>query len=70
MTVCGMTHVESGVLTCQLFTVLVRADDSLKKLTLLLNDYGINMKDLTPEQLDNLPAALKQLQMESPNIGF
>ncbi|XP_067116289.1 receptor-type tyrosine-protein phosphatase-like N isoform X1 [Osmerus mordax] len=44
------------------------SEDSMQKLALLLNHYGINMKDLTPEQLDNLPAALKQLQMESPNI--
>nr|XP_046195739.1 receptor-type tyrosine-protein phosphatase-like N isoform X2 [Oncorhynchus gorbuscha] len=40
-------------------------DDSLQKVALLLDHYGIDMKDLTPSQLANLPAALKQLQMES-----
>ncbi|XP_010890469.3 receptor-type tyrosine-protein phosphatase-like N isoform X4 [Esox lucius] len=44
-------------------------DGSLQKLALLLDHYGIDMKDLTPQQLDNLPAALKQLQMESAAVG-
>ncbi|XP_051798337.1 receptor-type tyrosine-protein phosphatase-like N isoform X2 [Acanthochromis polyacanthus] len=38
---------------------------SLQRLALLLNHYGLDMKDLSPEQKDNLPAALKQLQMEN-----
>ncbi|KAJ8003973.1 hypothetical protein DPEC_G00153970 [Dallia pectoralis] len=44
-------------------------DDSLKKLSQLLDHYGIDMKDLTPQQLENLPAALKQLQMDSTAVG-
>uniref|UniRef100_A0A667XEG7 Protein tyrosine phosphatase receptor type N n=1 Tax=Myripristis murdjan TaxID=586833 RepID=A0A667XEG7_9TELE len=38
---------------------------SLQKLAVLLEHYGLDMKDLTPEQMDNLPAALKQLQLDS-----
>ncbi|XP_042369316.1 receptor-type tyrosine-protein phosphatase-like N [Plectropomus leopardus] len=38
---------------------------SLQRLALLLDHYGLDMKDLSPEQRDNLPAALKQLQLES-----
>ncbi|XP_028989803.1 receptor-type tyrosine-protein phosphatase-like N isoform X1 [Betta splendens] len=38
---------------------------SLQRLSLLLNHYGLDVKDLTPEQKDNVPAALKQLQLES-----
>ncbi|KAL7369747.1 hypothetical protein ABVT39_007540 [Epinephelus coioides] len=38
---------------------------SLQRLALLLDHYGLDVKDLSPEQRDNLPAALKQLQMES-----
>ncbi|XP_069020078.1 receptor-type tyrosine-protein phosphatase-like N isoform X2 [Embiotoca jacksoni] len=38
---------------------------SLQRLALLLDHYGLDMKDLSPEQKDNLPAALKQLQLES-----
>ncbi|XP_054864623.1 receptor-type tyrosine-protein phosphatase-like N isoform X3 [Amphiprion ocellaris] len=38
---------------------------SLQRLALLLDHYGLDMKDLSPEQMNNLPAALKQLQMEN-----
>ncbi|KAF3688327.1 Receptor-type tyrosine-protein phosphatase-like N [Channa argus] len=38
---------------------------SLQRLALLLDYYGLDVKDLSPEQKDNLPAALKQLQLES-----
>ncbi|TKS66502.1 Receptor-type tyrosine-protein phosphatase-like N [Collichthys lucidus] len=38
---------------------------SLQKLALLLDHYGLDLKDLSPEQKDNLPAALKQLQLDS-----
>ncbi|XP_026219802.1 receptor-type tyrosine-protein phosphatase-like N isoform X2 [Anabas testudineus] len=38
---------------------------SLQRLALLLDHYDLDVKDLSPEQKDNLPAALKQLQLES-----
>ncbi|XP_005919946.1 receptor-type tyrosine-protein phosphatase-like N isoform X1 [Haplochromis burtoni] len=38
---------------------------SLQRLALLLDHYGLDMKDLSPEQKEDLPAALKQLQLES-----
>uniref|UniRef100_A0A3B4TWG7 Protein tyrosine phosphatase receptor type N n=1 Tax=Seriola dumerili TaxID=41447 RepID=A0A3B4TWG7_SERDU len=34
---------------------------SLQRLALLLDHYGLDIKDLSPEQKDNVPAALKQL---------
>ncbi|CAN9498175.1 unnamed protein product [Ophioblennius macclurei] len=40
-------------------------ESSLQRLALLLDHYGLDMKDLSPEQKDNLPSTLKQLQMES-----
>uniref|UniRef100_A0A4W6ERL2 Uncharacterized protein n=1 Tax=Lates calcarifer TaxID=8187 RepID=A0A4W6ERL2_LATCA len=40
-------------------------ESSLQRLALLLDHYGLDMKDLSPEQKDNVPAALKQLQLES-----
>ncbi|XP_016894028.1 receptor-type tyrosine-protein phosphatase-like N isoform X2 [Cynoglossus semilaevis] len=40
-------------------------EKSLQRLALLLDPYGLDLKDLTPEEKDNLPAALKQLQLES-----
>uniref|UniRef100_A0A6Q2YYM0 Protein tyrosine phosphatase receptor type Nb n=1 Tax=Esox lucius TaxID=8010 RepID=A0A6Q2YYM0_ESOLU len=58
------THPPSGM-----WLTHVLSDGSLQKLALLLDHYGIDMKDLTPQQLDNLPAALKQLQMESAAVG-
>ncbi|XP_034411758.1 receptor-type tyrosine-protein phosphatase-like N [Cyclopterus lumpus] len=39
-------------------------DRSLQRLALLLDHYGLDVKDLTPEQRDDVPAALKQLQLE------
>ncbi|XP_038158199.1 receptor-type tyrosine-protein phosphatase-like N isoform X2 [Cyprinodon tularosa] len=38
---------------------------SLQRLALLLDHYGLDVKDLTPEQKDDLPAALKQLQLDA-----
>ncbi|KAM6958586.1 receptor-type tyrosine-protein phosphatase-like N isoform 4-T4 [Tautogolabrus adspersus] len=38
---------------------------SLQRLSLLLDHYGLDMKDLSSEQRDKLPAALKQLQLDS-----
>ncbi|XP_056157088.1 receptor-type tyrosine-protein phosphatase-like N [Lampris incognitus] len=38
---------------------------STEKLARLLDHYGIDLKDLSPDQLDNLPTVLKQLQLES-----
>ncbi|XP_076022011.1 receptor-type tyrosine-protein phosphatase-like N [Genypterus blacodes] len=38
---------------------------SLQRLTQLLDHYGLDVKDLSPEQKEDLPAALKQLQLES-----
>lgn len=43
----------------------VSVEKSLQRLALLLDPYGLDLKDLTPEEKDNLPAALKQLQLES-----
>ncbi|XP_029941635.1 receptor-type tyrosine-protein phosphatase-like N [Salarias fasciatus] len=40
-------------------------ESSLQRLALLLDHYGLDMKDLSPEQKDNLPSTLKQLQLES-----
>ncbi|KAM8722376.1 receptor-type tyrosine-protein phosphatase-like N isoform 5-T5 [Acanthopagrus schlegelii] len=37
---------------------------SLQRLALLLDHYGLDVKDLSPEQKDELPAALKQLQLD------
>nr|XP_046238650.1 receptor-type tyrosine-protein phosphatase-like N isoform X3 [Scatophagus argus] len=37
---------------------------SLHRLALLLDHYGLDVKDLSPEQKENLPAALKQLQLD------
>uniref|UniRef100_A0A7N8Y7B4 Protein tyrosine phosphatase receptor type Nb n=1 Tax=Mastacembelus armatus TaxID=205130 RepID=A0A7N8Y7B4_9TELE len=53
----------------------VFSERSLQRLALLLQHYGLDLKDLSPEQKDNLPAALKQLQLESsfglrPNKGY
>uniref|UniRef100_A0A3Q3NKP7 Protein tyrosine phosphatase receptor type Nb n=1 Tax=Mastacembelus armatus TaxID=205130 RepID=A0A3Q3NKP7_9TELE len=48
------------------FDTLAGLDErSLQRLALLLQHYGLDLKDLSPEQKDNLPAALKQLQLES-----
>ncbi|XP_023285653.1 receptor-type tyrosine-protein phosphatase-like N [Seriola lalandi dorsalis] len=38
---------------------------SLQRLALLLDHYGLDIKDLSPEQKDNVPAALKQLQLDN-----
>ncbi|XP_075950889.1 receptor-type tyrosine-protein phosphatase-like N isoform X2 [Anarhichas minor] len=38
---------------------------SLQRLALLLDHYGLDVNDLSPEQRDDLPAALKQLQLEN-----
>ncbi|XP_054651353.1 receptor-type tyrosine-protein phosphatase-like N isoform X3 [Dunckerocampus dactyliophorus] len=38
---------------------------SLQRLAALLDHYGLDVKDLSPEQTDKLPAVLKQLQLES-----
>ncbi|XP_074520505.1 receptor-type tyrosine-protein phosphatase-like N isoform X2 [Halichoeres trimaculatus] len=38
---------------------------SVQRLALLLNHYGLDVKDLSPEQRQKLPAALKQLQLDS-----
>nr|XP_057907212.1 receptor-type tyrosine-protein phosphatase-like N isoform X3 [Doryrhamphus excisus] len=38
---------------------------SLQRLAALLDHYGLDVKDLSPEQTDRLPAMLKQLQLES-----
>uniref|UniRef100_A0A8C4I9M9 Protein tyrosine phosphatase receptor type Nb n=1 Tax=Dicentrarchus labrax TaxID=13489 RepID=A0A8C4I9M9_DICLA len=43
----------------------VFSERSLQRLALLLEHYGLDLKDLSPEQKDNLPAALKQLQLDS-----
>lgn len=43
----------------------VFVERSLQRLALLLDHYGLDMKDLSPEQKEDLPAALKQLQLES-----
>ncbi|XP_040887882.1 receptor-type tyrosine-protein phosphatase-like N isoform X2 [Toxotes jaculatrix] len=40
-------------------------EPSLQRLAVLLDHYGLDMKDLSPEQKDHVPAALKQLQLES-----
>ncbi|KAM9835991.1 LOW QUALITY PROTEIN: receptor-type tyrosine-protein phosphatase-like N [Aulostomus maculatus] len=40
-------------------------ESSLQQLALLLDHYGLDLTDLSPEQRDNLPSALKQLQLES-----
>ncbi|XP_030265636.1 receptor-type tyrosine-protein phosphatase-like N isoform X3 [Sparus aurata] len=37
---------------------------SLQRLALLLDPYGLDLKDLSPQQKDQLPAALKQLQLD------
>ncbi|MEQ2204204.1 hypothetical protein XENOCAPTIV_009622, partial [Xenoophorus captivus] len=41
---------------------------SLQKLALLLDHYGLNVKDLSPEPKDDLPAALKQPQLDASYI--
>ncbi|XP_013877238.1 receptor-type tyrosine-protein phosphatase-like N [Austrofundulus limnaeus] len=41
---------------------------SLQRLALLLDHYSLDMKDLSPEQQDNLPAVLKQLQLEDSHV--
>ncbi|XP_047211856.1 receptor-type tyrosine-protein phosphatase-like N isoform X2 [Girardinichthys multiradiatus] len=41
---------------------------SLQKLALLLDHYGLNVKDLSPEPKDYLPAALKQPQLDASYI--
>ncbi|XP_034095320.1 receptor-type tyrosine-protein phosphatase-like N [Gymnodraco acuticeps] len=38
---------------------------SLQRLALLLDHYGLDVKDLSPDQREDLPAALKQLQLKS-----
>ncbi|XP_051913399.1 receptor-type tyrosine-protein phosphatase-like N isoform X3 [Hippocampus zosterae] len=38
---------------------------SVQRLTQLLDHYGLEVQDLSPEQRDKLPALLKQLQLES-----
>ncbi|XP_061780106.1 receptor-type tyrosine-protein phosphatase-like N isoform X3 [Nerophis lumbriciformis] len=38
---------------------------SLQRLALLLDHYGLDVKDLSPEQMGKLPDVLKQLQLES-----
>lgn len=38
---------------------------SVQRLTELLDHYGLDVQDLSPEQRDKLPALLKQLQLES-----
>ncbi|XP_039998096.1 receptor-type tyrosine-protein phosphatase-like N [Xiphias gladius] len=40
-------------------------EHSLQRLALLLDHYGLDTKDLSPDQRDNVPAALKQLQLGS-----
>lgn len=40
------------------------SERSLRRLALLLDHYGLDMKDLSPEQRADLPAALKQLQLD------
>jgi len=37
------------------------AERSVHRLAQLLRHYGLDLKDLTPEQRDDLPVALKQL---------
>uniref|UniRef100_A0A1A8J4Y3 Protein tyrosine phosphatase, receptor type, Nb n=1 Tax=Nothobranchius kuhntae TaxID=321403 RepID=A0A1A8J4Y3_NOTKU len=45
------------------FGILSGLDErSLQRLALLADHYGLDMKDLSPEQKDDLPAALTQLQ--------
>nr|XP_015813481.2 receptor-type tyrosine-protein phosphatase-like N isoform X1 [Nothobranchius furzeri] len=45
------------------FDILSGLDErSLQRLALLADHYGLDMKDLSPEQKDDLPAALTQLQ--------
>ncbi|XP_041834315.1 receptor-type tyrosine-protein phosphatase-like N isoform X2 [Melanotaenia boesemani] len=52
------------------YDVLSGLDErSLQRLALLLDHYGLDMKDLSDEQKENLPAALKQLQLESSSYG-
>ncbi|MEQ2159397.1 hypothetical protein GOODEAATRI_022452, partial [Goodea atripinnis] len=41
---------------------------SLQKLALLLDHYGLNVKDLSPEPKDDLPVALKQPQLDASYI--
>lgn len=41
------------------------SERSLQRLALLLDHYGLDVKDLSPEERNDLPAALKQLQMDS-----
>jgi len=45
------------------------SERSLQRLALLLDHYGLSVKDLSPEQKENLPAALKQLQMDSSSYA-
>ncbi|KAG5261536.1 hypothetical protein AALO_G00285360 [Alosa alosa] len=40
-------------------------DDSLQKVSFLLQKYGISLKDLTPDQLESLSEALDMLQVDS-----
>lgn len=40
------------------------SERSLQRLALLLDHYDLDVKDLSPEQKDELPAALKQLQLD------
>uniref|UniRef100_A0A671YXC2 Protein tyrosine phosphatase receptor type N n=1 Tax=Sparus aurata TaxID=8175 RepID=A0A671YXC2_SPAAU len=40
------------------------SERSLQRLALLLDPYGLDLKDLSPQQKDQLPAALKQLQLD------
>ncbi|KAM9328331.1 receptor-type tyrosine-protein phosphatase-like N isoform 2-T2 [Pholidichthys leucotaenia] len=48
------------------YDVLSQLDErSRQRLAQLLSHYGLSVKDLSPEQKDNLPAALKQLQLET-----
>lgn len=48
----------------RLCVCLCVSERSLQRLALLLDHYGLDMKDLSPEQKDELPAALKQLQLD------
>lgn len=45
-------------------SVLCFIESSLQRLALLFDHYGLDMKDLPPEQKDNVPVAMKQLQLE------
>uniref|UniRef100_A0A1A7XBW5 Protein tyrosine phosphatase, receptor type, Nb n=1 Tax=Iconisemion striatum TaxID=60296 RepID=A0A1A7XBW5_9TELE len=49
--------------TESVYDILSGLDErSLQRLALLADHYALDMKDLSPEQKDELPAALKQLQ--------